>query len=289
MNPVGCHALVWAGGWSPDECRRAVFSTRDAGFDLIEIPLLDPRSVDVAMTSRALTDAGIGARCSLGLSAATDISSTDDAAVAAGEALLMDAVSATRDLGSPYLCGVLYSALGKYLEMPTERGRANVVAVLGRVARKAAQAGVSLGLEIVNRYETNVINTCEQALLLLDEIGEPNVRIHLDTYHMNIEERDFRTPVLLAGDRLGYVHIGESNRGYLGEGTVDFDTFFNALGEIGYAGTITFESFSSAVVAPELSRILGIWRNTWTDGADLAAKARAFIAAGMAAAGMGQA
>lgn len=286
MNPVGCHALVWAGGWSPDDCRRAVNSTRDAGFDLIEIPLLDPRSVDVAMTARVLAEAGIGARCSLGLSWATDISSTDDDAVARGEALLSDAVSAARDLGSPALCGVLYSALGKYPDLPTERGRANVVAVLGRVARKAAQAGISLGLEVVNRYETNVINTCEQALALLDAIGEPNVRVHLDTYHMNIEERDFRTPVLLAADRLGYVHIGESNRGYLGDGTVDFATFFAALGEIGYAGTITFESFSSAVVSPELSRTLGIWRDTWTDGADLAAKARVFIADRMTEAGM---
>jgi D-psicose/D-tagatose/L-ribulose 3-epimerase len=94
---------------------------------------------------------------------------------------------------------------------------------------------------------------------------------------MNIEETDFRSPVLTAGGRLGYVHIGESFRGYLGTGTVDFQQLFGALAEVGYEGVITFESFSSAVVDPGLSRTLGIWRDVWTDGMDLARAARRFI------------
>jgi D-psicose/D-tagatose/L-ribulose 3-epimerase len=281
MNPIGIHALMWVGGWSPAQCERAVASSRAAGFDLIEVPLLDPSTVDVATTVRALTREGMGVRCSLGLSAATDISSERPEAVAAGERLLMDALSVARDLGSPYLGGVLYSALGKYMQMPTERGRANAVGVLHRLAERAAASEMYLGLEIVNRYETNLINTAEQCLALIDEIGSPRVVVHLDTYHMNIEETDFRTPVLRTADHLGYVHIGESHRGYLGTGTVDFPQLFAALAEVGYTGTITFESFSSAVVEPDLSRTLGIWRNTWTDSADLARQARAFIAAQM--------
>jgi D-psicose/D-tagatose/L-ribulose 3-epimerase len=83
--------------------------------------------------------------------------------------------------------------------------------------------------------------------------------------------------VLEAGTNLGYVHIGESHRGYLGSGTVDFDSFFRALAVIGYDGPVVFESFSSAVVHPDLSNMLGIWRNLWTDGADLAAHANTFI------------
>ena len=74
-----------------------------------------------------------------------------------------------------------------------------------------------------------------------------------------------------------YVHIGESHRGYLGTGSVDFDSFFRALGRIGYDGPIVFESFSSAVVAPDLADMLGIWRNLWADNVDLAAHANAFI------------
>lgn len=84
-------------------------------------------------------------------------------------------------------------------------------------------------------------------------------------------------PVLDAAPALRYVHIGESHRGYLGTGTVDFDTFFKALGRIDYDGPIVFESFSSAVVAPDLSRMLGIWRNLWTDNDELGAHANAYI------------
>jgi D-psicose/D-tagatose/L-ribulose 3-epimerase len=102
--------------------------------------------------------------------------------------------------------------------------------------------------------------------------------VHLDVYHANIEEGDVARPVRLAGDRLGYVHVGESHRGYLGSGTIDFAAFFRALVHAGYTGPITFESFSSAVVSPEFAAALGVWRNLWDDGRDLAAHARTFIA-----------
>jgi D-psicose/D-tagatose/L-ribulose 3-epimerase len=113
----------------------------------------------------------------------------------------------------------------------------------------------------------------------MEEIDRPNVVVHLDTYHMNIEESDMMTPVLACGDKLGYVHIGESHRGYLGSGSVDFDSFFRALVHIGYRGPITFESFSSAVLAPDLTNALCIWRDLWTDSEDLAGHARRFIGA----------
>jgi D-psicose/D-tagatose/L-ribulose 3-epimerase len=120
---------------------------------------------------------------------------------------------------------------------------------------------------------------------LADDVGEDNVCIHLDTYHMNIEESDFSTPVLEVADRLGYVHVGENQRGYLGSGSIDFPAFFHALDTIDYTGPITFESFSSAVVSPTLSIDLAVWRNMWNDGMDLASNARAFIGAHLAAAG----
>jgi D-psicose/D-tagatose/L-ribulose 3-epimerase len=106
----------------------------------------------------------------------------------------------------------------------------------------------------------------------------------LDTYHMNIEEDDLVAPVRDVGERLGYVHIGENHRGYLGSGHIDFAAFFGALVDIDYRGPLTFESFSSAVVAPGLSNDLAIWRNLWDDGADLANHARRFIDDGMRAA-----
>ena len=100
---------------------------------------------------------------------------------------------------------------------------------------------------------------------------------------MHIEEADPAKAVLLAGDHLGYFHVGESHRGYLGSGTVNFDRIFDALVEVGYDDFITFESFSSEVVDKDLSITCGIWRNTWTDNNNvtLAKHARRFILEGM--------
>jgi D-psicose/D-tagatose/L-ribulose 3-epimerase len=276
-NPIGVHALVWVGGWTEPEARTAIESTKAAGYDLIEIPLLDPWSVDVKMTQRLLEEHELGMTASLGLAPETDVSSEDPAVVQAGERLLRQAADVVRDLGGDYLCGVIYCNLGKYAGPPTDRGRANSVHAIQRLADHAAASGISLGVEVVNRYESNLFNTARQALAFITDVDRPNVYVHLDTYHMNIEEPDMVSPVLRCGDRLGYVHIGESHRGYLGSGSVDYAGFFRALAQVRYGGTITFESFSSAVVSPVLSNMLAIWRNLWDDSTDLASHARSFI------------
>lgn len=281
MNQVGAHAFMWVSGWSEQECRKAIENAKVTGYDIIEIPVLDPSSIDVTMTRKVLDEVGLSATCSLGLSFETDISSTNPEVVARGERLLHDALAVTRDLGAQYLGGVISSALGKYTDPPSKQGRANSVRVIQGLAEQAAASGITLGLEVVNRYESNLINTAKQALAFIVDVGADNLKVHLDTYHMNIEEADFTTPVLASGDRLGYVHVGESHRGYLGTGTVDFPAFFGALAAINYQGPVTFESFSSAVTTPGLSSTLAIWRNTWTDSLDLARHAREFIDAGL--------
>ncbi len=281
MNTVGAHAYMWVGGWSETECRKALENTRAAGYDLIEIPVLDPSSIDVAKTHKVLEETGLAASCSLGLNFETDISSVNPEVVARGERLLHDALAVTRDLGGSYLGGVISSALGKYSHPPSTQGRTNSVRVIRGLAQEAATSGIILGLEVVNRYESNLLNTAKQALDFIVEVGADNLKVHLDTYHMNIEEADFTTPVLACGNQLGYVHVGENHRGYLGSGTVNFSAFFRALAAINYAGPVTFESFSSAVAAPGLSSTLAIWRNTWTDSMDLARHAREFIDAGL--------
>jgi D-psicose/D-tagatose/L-ribulose 3-epimerase len=277
VNKIGIHALVWAGSWSAQECAYAIAGSREAGYDLIEFPVFQPRSLDIGAITRSVAEHGLGVTCSLGLSFDNDINSSDPDSVARGEQLLNDALSAARDLGSPYLGGVIYSALGPYPHMPTDTGRRNSVEVIRRLAERAAASDITLGLECVNRYESNLLNTAAQTIEYIGEVGAPNVVVHLDSYHMNIEEADFHDPVFECGDRLGYVHIGENHRGYLGQGHVNFPEFFAALAKHGYDGTITFESFSSAVVDPDLSRTLRIWRNVWTDGMDLAKQARRYI------------
>ena len=276
-NLLGVHALVWSGSWDEPSARHAIASAAAAGFDLIEVPILDPFGIDTAMTRRLLDEHGIRGACSMGLPADADVSSEDPAVLANGKTLLTRAVEVAHELGADYLCGVLYSQLGKYPAPITARSRAHVVEAVQSLAGDADQAGVKVSLEVVNRYETNVVNTAAQMLDLLDEAGT-DIAVHLDTYHMNIEEDGFVKPVDQCGDRLGYVHIGESHRGYLGTGTIDFDAFFGALVASGYDGPVTFESFSSAVVHPELSNQLAVWRNLWSDGDDLAAHAHQFIA-----------
>ncbi|CCV07180.1 Xylose isomerase domain protein TIM barrel [Mesorhizobium metallidurans STM 2683] len=283
-NPLGVHALVWAGDTSRQSIEVAVARTSESGFDLLELSLHDLDRLDVAHAKGLLLNAGLHVACSRGLAFDADVSNEDTAVVERGAQLLKASLDATAGLGGRVLTGALYSALGKYGYPVSARGRANAVSVLRDLAKAASAVDVVLGLEVCNRYETNVVNTARQALELADDIGADNIMIHLDTYHMNIEEDDLVRPLHLVGDRLGYVHIGENHRGLLGSGHIDFTGFFHALDDIGYHGPITFESFSSAVVAPGLSHDLAIWRDLWTDGGAIALHARQFAASQIEAA-----
>jgi D-psicose/D-tagatose/L-ribulose 3-epimerase len=282
-NRLGVHSFVWAGDWTREGCELAVARTKEAGFDLIEVSGMTPERIDAAHTRVELERAGLGATVTLGLARRADINSEDLERVEAGRRVLLDALALTKNVGSDFLGGVIFSALHKYDAPTTGRARENSAAVIREVAQEAAKDGIRIGLEFVNRYESNLLNTTQQTLDYIDLVGESNVYVHADVFHMNIEEQDFRSPVLAAGDRLGYVHIGESHRGYLGTGTIDFAEFFGALAEIGYQGDITFESFSSVILDEQLTVALCVWRDLWGDGMDLATKARVFIEQQLAA------
>ena len=284
MNKLGVHALVWEKGWSHDECARAIARTAEVGFDLIEIPALDPGSIDTAFTARELRKAGIGATSSMGLDASTDISSDDREKERRGQERLEQAVSVIRDIGATHMCGILESAFQKYAVPTTAEGVKRSCEILARVAEKAAASGITMGLEVVNRYESNVLNTASQAVEMCRRIGAPNVKVHLDVYHMNIEESDIGQAIVDTGDHLGYFHTGDSHRGYMGSGSIDLAGVFRALVKADYTGPITFESFSSRVVGQPLEGILGIWRNLWEDSHDLAAHALMYTRAQLKAA-----
>ncbi len=274
---IGCHGSVWTGKFDEAGLQTAVSRTAAAGFDLLEIPLMDPDGFNVRAAIRLLQDHGLAATASLGLSDRTDISSEDTAVVAAGEALLEKCLKVVSDVGGTHLVGVIYCAMKKYMEPPSPLGTQHSLDTIGRLAARGQELGVTLGIEVVNRYETNLVNTGRQGLEFVEKVGHDNLCVHLDSYHMNIEESDMFSPVLACRTRLGYVHIGESHRGYLGSGTVDFDGFFRALALVGYDGPVVFESFSSTIVHEDLSRMLGIWRNLWNDPDDLAMHANSFI------------
>lgn len=276
---IGIHSMVWVGDWTPDAARYAITSSKEAGYDLIELSAISPETFDADLTSRLLAENELECSASLGLGPDSDVSSEDPECVARGRKRLELALNLVRDCGGEMLCGVIYSALTKYSHPATERGLRNSQETIAALADKAADSGISLGLEFCNRYETNVMNTTAETLKYIEEIGRPNVLAHLDTYHMNIEEYSMADAIreAAAAGKLGYVHAGESHRGQLGTGSIDWDQFFGALNEVEYDGVVTFESFSSKVVHSTFSNDLAIWRNLWEDSMELATGAREFL------------
>lgn len=281
MTKIGVHSFVWSAGSSREALDAVLTRSHELGFDLVEFSYIDPKQVEVSWLAGRLRELNLGVAISMGLPPEGDVSSEDPAVVTNGEAILDAAVALTGDLGGTKLAGILSSSHGKQEQAVTKRGWDTSVAAVSRVAERAKQAGVTLNLEIVNRFESNMLNTAAQGLAFIEATGASNVLLHLDTFHMNIEEADVGLAIRHAGDKIGYVHIGESHRGYLGTGSIDFPKIFDALVAIGWDDVVTFESFSSAIVDRDLSLKTAIWRDLWSDNVALAEHARRFITLGM--------
>jgi D-psicose/D-tagatose/L-ribulose 3-epimerase len=146
---------------------------------------------------------------------------------------------------------------------------------LKNVVRYAAEKRVALGLEPVNRYETYLVNLAEQAGAMLDQIDEPNVFVHLDTYHMNIEEKGFYQPLVAVGERMQYIHLSESDRGTPGTGNVHWDEVFRGLRAIGYQGYLVMESF--AAINEDIAGATALWRDVVGDPEALIRDGLAFL------------
>lgn len=277
MRRLGIHSFVWTGGQTQSGLEMALRKSAEHGFRTIEFAYLRPEKFNLDQLSKLARSLDVEIGVTMGLPLSSDISSDDDSTVAAGCAMLSDAVKAVRDIGGNKLGGILYSAHTKYNRQPTKRGWDNSVKSIAKIADQAKDAGVDLVLEVVNRFETNLLNTTAQGLKFIAETGSSHVRLHLDTFHMNIEEANPAAAIRMAGDKLGYFHIGESNRGYLGDGVINFDLIFDALLDINYSRDIVFESFSTTVVDEGLSLACAIWRDTWTSNDPLAAHAKQYI------------
>lgn len=277
MRRLGIHSFVWTGGQTQEGLEMALHKSAEHGYRMIEFAYLRPEKFDLDRLSQKAKELDIEIVVTMGLPAEADVSSEDKAYVAKGRALLSDAVKAVRDIGGIRLGGILYSMHGKYDRMPTEKGWLNSAEAIAQTADVAQECGVQVVLEVVNRFESNLLNTTAQGLKFLNDTGRDDVYLHLDSFHMNIEEADPAGAIRRAGDKIAYYHIGENYRGYLGTGTVDFDSVFSALVDIDYDRDIVFESFSSSIVDEGLSLACGIWRDTWTDNDPLAAHAKTFI------------
>ena len=252
---IGMHFSLWAASWTRESAELAVPECARYGLEVIEIPLLAPETIDIAHARDLLAAHKVAPSGSLCLP--DDKLATKDPAAARD--FNLRALETAYALGCTFLGGVTYSALGyKSGSAPTEAEYENIVTALRPVAARAGELGITLGLEPCNRYETHLLNTAAQTLALLERIGAPNTSIHLDTYHMNIEEKGVGHGFTVAGARAPYIHISESDRGVPGTGTIDWDDAFSALATIGFSGDMVIESF--VTLPPEIASALCVWR-----------------------------
>jgi D-psicose/D-tagatose/L-ribulose 3-epimerase len=270
---LGIHAYAWCSQWSNDTLH-LIDQVQSLGLDFIEIPLMCLDTFDAATVRARLQTAGIGAVTSTVLLEGTDITSDDPAVRATGVDYLTACVEATHAIGATSFSGVIYAQHTRTLShRPEARHWQYSADSLRQVARRARELGVTIGIEPVNRYETFLINTCEQALGLKEMIGADNVRIHLDTYHMNIEEKSFLEATRRAGKDLVHYHLCENDRGIPGTGLVDWDGIFRGLAEIGYTGNAALESFVDCTD----NMNTWVWRQLAPDGNTLLREGVDFI------------
>ncbi len=255
MVKFGAHAFVWTGNWTAQSGDEVIAQAAEAGFDFLEIPLLEPESFEATRHRRTLEEVGIEATCSLVLPEHAHMPERPEVA----KAFLLLALDKVVALGARYLCGCLAYHLGHLTGAPpTEDERATVVRVLREVAAEADARGVTLALEACNRYETYLYNTLADARATIVEVGAPNLKLHADTYHMNIEEEGFREPIVATADVLDYIHMSESHRGALSTGTVNWAEVWAGLAQIDFSGSLVLESF--AAINPTLAAATCVWR-----------------------------
>lgn len=255
MAKLGLHTFAAAPKWDVADMEKLLPKLHRHNVRVLEIPLLDPGEIDVASTSAFLKRADIEPVCSLGLPSHIDVVSDPEA----GLSFLEPAFDIAKQVGSSSLSGVTYGTIGKISGAPRTQAEFDGTArFIEKAAKAAKKHDLKLGIEPCNRYETHIMNTGADGKAYCEAAGMDNVFIHLDTYHMNIEERSMTSGFRDCGEFLGYIHLSESNRAAPGSGCVDWAAVFNALSDIGYDGVLTLESMNH--VHPDIATALAIWR-----------------------------
>lgn len=272
MHGFGIHTSVWSMEWNRAAAELSIPEAKKFGLSFIEIALLDPPAVDASHTRALIEKHGVSAVCSLGLP--DEVRPTRDPEKAI-EFLKM-ALDKTAACGAEALSGVIYGSIGERSgKPPTEAEYDAVTRVMEKAASHARGLGLQLGIEAVNRYESHLINTAEQAVMLIERIGAPNIFLHLDTYHMNIEEKGQANGIIKARDHLGYIHLSESDRGVPGTGTVAWDEVFSSLAAIDFKGGLAMESFVE--LPPQIASGLSVWRSVANNREEVLGQGLSFL------------
>lgn len=255
MEGFGVHTSMWTMSWDEPGCERAVSKALSYGMDFLEIALLNPPMVNAEHSRKTLEAANMRAVCSLGLPQEVWASHNPEGAVD----FLKGALDKCHAMGCEALSGVVYGGIGERSGQPPTQGELdNVANALGQAARYAKSLNLLFGIEPVNRYETHLLNTGWQAVEMIERIGADNMFVHLDTYHMNIEEKGIAQGIIDAREHLKYIHLSESDRGTPGAGTIAWDEIFSALRAVGFKGGLAMESFID--MPPEIAFGLSVWR-----------------------------
>ena len=263
----GVSSYIWVSPFSNDTIDQLKHA-KDLGFDIYEIGVEDPASFDPVFVKHEADRVGIQVNICGAFGTERDISSDNPDYRDNGMAYIRTLIDMASILGSPYVAGPMYAATGRArLASKEERERqwAYAAGNLRELAGYAASKGIRLALETLNRFETDFLNTVQQGIRLLDEIGCNNVGFLLDTFHMNIEESSIGDAIRHAGKLLGHFHTGECNRMVPGKGRTPWREIGDALREIEYDGTVVMEPFVR--MGGQVGSDIKVWRDI-SKGAD---------------------
>ena len=262
MNPVGIHYGYWTQSWA-SEPLQFVKKAQECGFDILEVNA--PKIARMSDTERdvlkaAAAEAGLGLTYSIGLSADMDLVSPDVATRKKGIAFLQDISRAMKQMGGTVMAGVNYSSWPRKLAPGEDKRVLTDLAIEGvREAVKAAEdCNVLFCVEVLNRFEHFIMNTAAEGIEFAKRVGSPNCKIHLDTFHMNIEEDSIGDAIVEAGSWLGHFHLGEPNRRPPGRGRMPWPEICSALRKINYQGALVMEPF--LVPGGDVGRDISVFR-----------------------------
>jgi D-psicose/D-tagatose/L-ribulose 3-epimerase len=259
MNSIGIHYGCFVTNWM-DEQLELINKVGNLGFEVFEMGcgyLLEQSDKGLKQIRDCAQQNNVQLIMSLGMAPEHDISSSDNSIRTAGIRALGQMADVMDKCGISDCCGVVYCEWNRTAGSVAKRDEAwkNSLTSMKEAVKPFEDKGVFLNLEPTNRFENSLINCCDQALEYIDIVGSPNIGVHLDTFHINIEEDSFVAPILKAGNKLRYFHVGENNRKMPGTGFLPWKTIFDALKSAAYSGPIVMEPFVRPVgeIGPSVS------------------------------------
>jgi D-psicose/D-tagatose/L-ribulose 3-epimerase len=276
MREIGVNTWVWTSPLTDEAVGGLLERIAAMGFDAVELPLEDPGDLSVAVVADVLAATGLQPYVVGAMAPGRDL--VDASRVETTQDYLRACVDFAAGIGATSVCGPFYAATGRVWRMDADERAAAYDTLrthLAPVVDYAVAHGVRLGIEPLNRYETSLVNTVDQALTALEPLLGDGLGLALDTYHLNIEERSSADAIRTAGPHLVHVQVCGSDRGSPGGDQTDWPALIAALDEVGYGGPLDIESFTADNAS--IATAASIWRPLAPTQDDLARDGLAFL------------